>query len=492
MNGLLLLAAALLLPGPRGSPVSDDGALAAVKARGVLRYGGDTEGGAPYCLQDPDDPSHVVGFEVEIADRIGRELGVRAEFVQCDWKNLVPTLERGEIDLAWNGLELDAELARRVRPTRPYYVFAETIAVRPDDAKRATLASLDGGRVGTLANTLAHKVLRARPAIDTILYDDDVAPYADLMRGRLDAVVLDNVIANRHLAEGIRIADGDLLRGTYVGAVRRGDESLAVAIDGALGKLIASGELRAILARWKLDDARQALLDAPEDPRARGLLGDGDGGGVPKLTAAHVLLFLRGAALTVLLSVASFLLAMALGVALCLAKVYGPAPLRFAASSYIEIYRGTPILLQLYVLYFGIAPIIQLPALVAAIVGLAMNYAAYEAEVYRAGLIAVPAGQAEAAKALGLTSAQILRLVVGPQAFRVALPPMANDFIALLKDTSIVSVITVVELTKQYSITAHDLGSWLVPGALCAGLYFAMSYPLTRLARHLERRFGTG
>jgi polar amino acid transport system substrate-binding protein len=297
------------------------------------------------------------------------------------------------------------------------------------------------------------------------------------------------VIANRHLAQGIRIADGDLLRGTYVGAVRSGDASLARAIDAALDHLIADGELHEILQHWKLDDARQALLDAPADPRAKALLGE-EAAVVARLTPAHVLLFLRGAWMTIVLSVTSFALAIALGVLLCLAKVYGPAPLRFFASAYIEVYRGTPILLQLFVLYFGIAPIVQLPAIVAAIVGLAMNYAAYEAEVYRSGLMSVSPGQSEAARALGLTAAQTLRLVVGPQAFRVALPPMANDFISLLKDTSIVSVITVVELTKQYSITAHDLGSWLVPGALCAGLYFAMSWPLTRFARRLELRFG--
>ena len=487
MHSSWILATALAALAP------DDGSLAAVKSYGVLRYGGDTEGGAPYCLQDPADPERVIGFEVEIADAIGRELGVKAQFVQCDWKNLVPTLERGEIDLALNGLEKEDELARRVRLTRPYYVFTETLAVRPDDAIHSTLDSLAGRKVGTLASTLAHRIVRMRPAIALTLYDDDVVPYDDLMNGRIDAVLLDDVIAKRHLEQGIRIADGDLLRGKYVGAVRMADATLAAAIDTAIGHIVESGELHAILARWQLDDAKQASLDAPDDPRMTALLGTSAGEGlrVTHLTPTHFLLFLRGALMTVLLSVASFALAMALGALLCLAKVYGAAPLRFLAAAYIEIYRGTPILLQLFVLYFGIAPIVRLPALVAAILGLAMNYAAYEAEVYRAGLIAVAPGQNEAAKALGLTGWQALRLVIFPQAFRVALPPMANDFIALLKDTSIVSVITVVELTKQYSITAHDLGSWLVPGALCAGLYFAMSWPLTLLARHLERRFAT-
>ena len=124
----------------------------------------------------------------------------------------------------------------------------------------------------------------------------------------------------------------------------------------------------------------------------------------------------------------------------------------------------------------------------AAIIGLGMNYAAYEAEVYRAGLQAVPPDQLEAALALGMRTPLALRRIVLPQAMRYALPNVANDFIALLKDSSLVSVITVVELTKQMTITSVDVRGWLLPGACCALLYFAMSYPLGRLARRLERK----
>jgi polar amino acid transport system substrate-binding protein len=119
-----------------------------------------------------------------------------------------------------------------------------------------------------------------------------------------------------------------------------------------------------------------------------------------------------------------------------------------------------------------------------------LNYGAYEAEVHRAALQAIPIGQSEAAASLGLSRAQSLRLVLLPQALRTALPAMTNDLIALLKDSSLVSVITVVELTKQMTITAVDVRSWALPGALCAGLYFAMSYPLARLAARLEARLG--
>jgi polar amino acid transport system substrate-binding protein len=150
--------------------------------------------------------------------------------------------------------------------------------------------------------------------------------------------------------------------------------------------------------------------------------------------------------------------------------------------------RGTPVLLQLYLLYYGLAPVIRLSPMTAAIVGLGLNYAAYEAEVYRAGLQAVPKGQMEAAIALGMSRRLALRRVVVPQAFRMALPGVTNDFIALLKDSSLVSVITVVELTKQLTIAAVDVRSWLWPGLACASMYFAMSYPLSRWSRRLEER----
>ena len=118
------------------------------------------------------------------------------------------------------------------------------------------------------------------------------------------------------------------------------------------------------------------------------------------------------------------------------------------------------------------------------------NYGAYESEIYRGALEAVPTGQLEAARSLGLTERQTLMFVRAPQALRLALAPMTNDFVALLKDSSLVSVITVVELTKQASIFAANIGSWFVPGLLCAGLYLAMSLPLARLSRRLERRWG--
>jgi His/Glu/Gln/Arg/opine family amino acid ABC transporter permease subunit len=153
---------------------------------------------------------------------------------------------------------------------------------------------------------------------------------------------------------------------------------------------------------------------------------------------------LNAAGITLGLSCLAMALAIVLGAAIASGRVYGPRPVQVVLTAFVEIIRGTPLLLQLFVLYFGLATLVQLPAFLAALLGLGLNYAAYESEIYRGALEAVPRGQLDAARTLGFSDGQTLALIRGPQAFRLALAPMTNDFVALLKDSSLVSVITVV------------------------------------------------
>jgi polar amino acid transport system substrate-binding protein len=454
------------------------GGVARVRAQGELRWAGDLQGGEPYVFRDPRHPSRLVGFEVDLARALVRELGVRERFVQNDWSSLVPSLERGDFDAIINGLEDTPALRGRILLSKPYFTFAEQLVVRRGSPRR-NLAQLEGRRVGTLASSLAHSILRAHPRIEIILYGGQEEPYRDLQLGRTDAVLLDSLIAARYglTKPDLELADPDVARGAYVIGLRKDDGDLLDAVDAALSKLDAGGQLKAIYARWHLPEQVALAPAADEPPPAR-------------FDLAQVALFLRGASVTLVVSFLAMALAVPLGLALALARLYGGPAARLGAHAYVELWRGTPVLLQLYILYYGLAPVIHLPALFAAILGLGLNYGAYEAEVHRAALLAIPPGQAEAAAALGLSRWQALRLVLLPQALRTALPAMTNDLISLLKDSSLVSVITVVELTKQMTITAVDVRSWALPGALCAGLYFAISYPLARLAARLEERLG--
>jgi polar amino acid transport system substrate-binding protein len=167
-------------------------------------------------------------------------------------------------------------------------------------------------------------------------------------------------------------------------------------------------------------------------------------------------------------------------------------------TAYVEVFRGTPVILQLYVIYYGIPHLphpfgVELPPLVAAILGLGLNYGAYEAEIYRAGLQAIPRGQFEAALALGMTRAQAIRRVLLPQAMRIVIPPVTNDFVALLKDTSIVSVIAIQELTKRFYVLGRsDVSHFVHLAVATALLYLLMSYPLSAWARRMEKKLAGG
>jgi polar amino acid transport system substrate-binding protein len=487
-------------------PVTVTAALILICTAGVgaqgqseLRWGGDAEGGAPFVEADPNDPARVVGFEVEIAQLLASGLGRAPRFIQAGFTTLDASVARGDFDIALSGIEDTPARRSRLAVTIPYHQFREVLTVREADAARfRSLADLRGRRVATLGATLAFDLL-SKAQVDTslipITYEDDVHPYSDLALGRVDAVLLDDVLAERRVGQnpGLINQSTEVGVGYYVGILSPSNTALRDRMDEILKQAMRDGRLETIFRKWRMWNDDQHRLYArltggqptaiePSESVAPASQWDAVRRYLPAL--------LNAAAITLGLSCISMALAVAIGVAIASGRVYGPRPVRLLLTAYVEMVRGTPLLLQLFVLYFGLATVVQLPALLAAFLGLGLNYAAYESEIYRGALEAVPVGQLDAARTLGFSERQTLWLIRGPQAFRLALPPMTNDFVALLKDSSLVSVITVVELTKQTSIFAANIGSWVVPGAVCAALYLALSLPIAHAARRLERGWG--
>ena len=466
-------------------------------ARGqVLRWGGDAEGGAPFVEADPRDPSKLRGFDVEVAGQVAKGLGRRAEFVQVAFNEIDQSVERGDFDLGMSGVE-DTPARRAAHAVSiPYYEFHEVLTVRAEDRDRyRTMADLRGHRVGTLGATIAYDFLKTQP-VELVSYDDDVHPYSDMREGRLDAVLLDNVIAARamHRLAGLYTQPQPVTTGHYVIVLAKRNGALRDRVDAILKERMRDGTLERIYREWGIWDSYQTAFfqressGAPAPSPAVAAKGAAEGGGAP-LVLAYIPALLRASLITIVLSCAAMALAIFVGVFIASGRVYGNALVRGILTTYVEVVRGTPVLLQLFVLYYGLSSVIRLPAFIAALLGLGLNYAAYESEIYRGALEAVPRGQLEAARTLGFTETQIMRLIRGPQAFRLALAPMTNDFVALLKDSSLVSVITVIELTKQTQIFAANIGSWVIPGVLCAALYLILSLPLSRLAGRLEARW---
>ncbi|MEY4167253.1 MAG: hypothetical protein RIR52_1077 [Acidobacteriota bacterium] len=492
MAGFLPLLLLLLLPGGGPIPPAD------------LTWGGDAEGGAPYLLPDPRNPRRIIGFEVDLMEALAGRLGRRQVLVQNQWDGLIPGLLRGNYDLAVNGLEITADRRQRIAFSIPYYACGEQLSVRREENAITRIVDLKGRVVGTLKFSLAQRILEERSGIEIRTYENQNNAYDDLAIGRLDAVLMDWPIAVYYSTPNpaLKFAGSPIGVIEYGIGLRPEATALQDEVNRALLELVRSGELRQIYERWKIWNPETEQLFGRL--RRDGLPGDRPyelaGTGRRDLTWRERLgrsagylppMLLQGVPMTLLISILGMALAMVLGLAVALTNLYAPRPLALLARIYVELFRGTPLLIQLYFVFYGLPDIgIRLSPLAAAVIGLGLNYAACEAENYRAGIRAIPRGQLEAALSLGLSRKQALRHIIIPQALRLVIPPVTNDFIALFKDSSIVSVITMVELTKVYGQLAATYFDYIGAGMVAALLYLLMGLPFVRLARWAERRFG--
>jgi polar amino acid transport system substrate-binding protein len=508
--GLAVAAALLILfgirawlrPGQRPLPVNS------------FRWGADREGGGPYIYPDPNEPSRAIGFEVDLADALGRQMGREARLVLCGWDQILQDLKRGDIDLGLNGYEYTPQRARKYAASIPYYVYELGLCVREGSsitswsALRQPPADGRRPRVGVLDGSAANRYVTAEfgATCEVVRFEGVMEAFFLVDSGQLDATVQDLPPLIFYLDRlkrypKLKVVDRPVQPGYYVLYARRADDSLIDEANAALRKLYNDGTLRRIYEKYGLWNGAQEKLPEvwshwpPEDTNPEA--------GVLAQIRAELPLFFRAAGMTVALAFLSMPLAVAIGLAIALIRAW-PSPvlggtgapprvasqlLRAVATLYVEIIRGTPLAFQLFVVYFVLPEFdVTISAFWSGVLALAVNYSAYEAEIMRLGIQSIPVGQMEAALSLGMTRALAVRRIILPQAVRTVIPATANDFIALYKDTAVCSVIAVEELSKQYKVAAQSTGLFLQMAVVASVLYLAMSWPLSLLAAWLERR----
>jgi len=468
----------------------------------LLRWAADAEGNAPYIIPDPANPSKLIGFEVDIANEIAKILNMEAVFVQNQWDGLIPGLNNRNYDIAINGLEITDDRKEEINFSVPYYLTYEQLVVLKDRIDINSMSDLEGKRVGALKSSLAERILRSDKSIKVLTYDGEVSALTDMANGRLDAVLCDAPIAIYYAEpdERFKLVGLPIGEVSYGIVIKKDNIELLNKINYALGILKSSKKLREILEEWNLWNYTMAQYTDDYIPSTT----------IPSKyqyyrkhtdKPKNILTYLErywlsmptfamGASMTLSISILSMLVAIIVGLFLAIARVYGPFLISKAAILFIEVIRGTPLLIQLYFIYYALPIIgIQLPAYVAAIIGLGLNYAAYEAENYRAGLFSVPKGQMEAALSLGMRRRTALRFIILPQAVRLVIPPVTNDFISLLKDSSLVSIITIIELTKEYFRLSSTYFDFLGTGIIVAAIYLLLGLPFVRLSKYLENKY---
>ncbi len=478
--------------------------LADVRSRGDLVWGADPEGGGPYVYPRDDDPTSQTGFEVELADVLAKRLGVTATLSTADWATLPEILRAAKVDVVLNGYEWSPLRATSMEASIPYFIYGLQLLARKDDPTLATWEDVgkpvDGRkrRVGVLTESAAEKYLieNLGDRIELIHYNGNTDAMREVETTKLDATLQDTPIAAFYGPRfpGLRPIGAPVGRGYYVILARKGETALVSALNDAIVWSARDGSLKRIYRKYGIWDPAQLELatlygyvDQPDVQEEGGQVGERPRGW--EVVRRYGWIMVQSAGMTVILSVLSFPVAVLLGLWIAVGRLYGPGWLKAPLACYVEFLRGTPVMLQLYFVFFFLPELgIQVPAFWTAIIGLAINYSAYESEIYRAGLQAIPPGQLEAALSLGMSRPLALRRIIVPQAFRIVIPPVMNDFIALFKDTSVCSVVTIIELTKRFSVLSQSTQATIELMGMTAVLYLLMSYPLSILSRKLELR----
>ncbi len=262
----LLLLFLLMACKPNNGPINDkivsDDSLESVKRSGVIRWGADVVGGEPYVYEDPKNPGVYIGFEVDIAANIAKQLGVKPELVIDPWDNLIPDLQKGDFDIAMNGIEGTEDRAKIVMFSEPYFVYAQQITVRQETQGINKLEDLKGKTVATLSGTAAEDILRSIPQILVKINPEIIYSYQDLENGKVDAVVLDSIIADAYGITNLKLKNtGEPFgEGFYIIAFRQNQVALRDAINNILKRMKENGELRAIYEKWKIMNPQQASI----------------------------------------------------------------------------------------------------------------------------------------------------------------------------------------------------------------------------------------
>jgi polar amino acid transport system substrate-binding protein len=464
-----------------------------------LRWAADTESGAPYVFFDAKSLA-MTGYEFDLVQALAKKINREPTFVQNAWDGLILGLNNNLYDMAINGLEITEDRKKSVYFSEPYYATYVSIITKQGDTRFKKLSDLPGFKVGTLGGALSERILRSEEGVQVVTYDSEALAHQDLFLGRVDAIFLDAPIAKYYseVDKRFQVVPTAIGSMTYGIAISKNNPELLKRVNKALSELIESGELREIYEKWGLWNAATASLFGDMTPnrfkpteyeKYKSHL-NSDRSWKDKLEIYQKTwpLFLKAAGQTIKISFLAMIVAVGLGLILVTLRLYGPNPFKVLTTIFVELIRGTPLLLQLFFIFYALPGFgIEIPALWAAVMALGINYSVQESEIYRSGLTNIHKNQIEAAKMLGLNSWQTFWSIQVPQAVKFCLGPMTTDFIALIKDSSLVSVITLVELTKTYSLLSSTYYEYIGFAFVTAALYMLIGMPLVLLSRKLER-----
>ncbi len=435
------------------------------------------------------------GFDMAVIKAIGEAEGFEVKVTNMEFKSLIASLSTGSLDAVIAGMTVTEERQQSVDFSDSYYTATQCIVI-PKDSDITSLADLNGKKIAVQEGTTGD--LLCTPAEDNDIITDESTEVqrfkkgtdavVTLNNGGVDAVVIDKNPAENFVANNkdkLKLVEDESSTEEYAIAVGKGNTELLEKINAGLATIKENGTFDALVEEYIEGDTDEA-----DDAEAE------DRGFIDNLKYVFVdtngwQLMLNGLGVTIGISFCAGILGIVLGFALALMKLTETRKKRKTALSriagaYIDIIRGTPAMVQLLIMFMVIFRSKYAP--VAAILSFGMNSGAYIAENIRAGILAVDSGQMEGGRSLGFTYGETMRYIILPQAIKNVIPALGNEMITLVKETSIVGYVAIVDLTKAGDFIVSRTYQAFLPLIAVAIVYYIIVKIMTKILAVIERR----
>lgn len=454
---------------------SNDPTLKKVQDKGVLTIGLSADY-APYEFHATvDGKDKIVGMDIDIAQKIADDMGVKLKVEEYGFDALIGALKTGKIDMVISGMSPTPERLKEVDFSDPYMTVDQKVIIRKEDKDKYTsIEDFKGKKVGAQKQSTQEELSNDELHADTVSLQRLPDIILQLQNKKIEGAVIEGPVAEAYILQNDALAFPDNV------SFKNGRKETAVAIPKD------STEFADSINKSIKEIKDNKLMDGYQKDASKLMFEE------ESFFKKYSSFYVKGTAYTVFLAFIGVFFGAILGAVLALMKLSKNKLLKGIAIVYIEYVRGTPLLVQIFLVFFGSNVVgLELSALVASCLALTLNSGAYVAEIVRAGIQAVNIGQTEAARSLGMNQAQAMRYIILPQAIKNILPALGNEFVTVIKESSVVSVIGVSELMFQGGVVQGASFKPFLPIVIVSLIYFVLTFTLSRILGVAERRMGS-
>ncbi|WP_447406625.1 ABC transporter substrate-binding protein/permease [Staphylococcus aureus] len=468
----LLISSAMVYINPTAHAEQDQ-TWEKIKERGELRVGLSADYAPMEFEHTVNGKTEYAGVDIDLAKKIAKDNNLKLKIVNMSFDSLLGALKTGKIDIIISGMTSTPERKKQVDFSDSYMMTKNIMLVKKDKVNEyKDIKDFNNKKVGAQKGTEQEKIAQTEienASITSLSRLPDVI--LALKSGKVEGAVVEKPVAEAYLKQNPKLGISNV-------KFNEEEKDTVIAVPKDSPKLLSqiNKTIKEVKDKGLIDKYMTNAANAMND----------DSGFISKYGS----FFLKGIKITILISLIGVALGSILGAFVALMKLSKIKIISWIASIYIEILRGTPMLVQVFIVFFGITAALGLDisALVCGTIALVINSSAYIAEIIRAGINAVDKGQMEAARSLGLNYRQTMKSVIMPQAIKNILPALGNEFVALIKESSIVSTIGVGEIMFNAQVVQGISFDPFTPLLVAAALYFVLTFVLTRIMNMIEGR----